>query len=327
MSKTIKVLFVDDEQKSLKEILYRCFAGKPVEFDCVGSITEAQAFLRLHHYDVTVVDLKLREESGFVLIEYIKREYPQMIYAVMSSSLSPQNREKAFSLGAMAFSKPIRQGQLIPWILGSIGTNRPEPVASKTQDCETSALKLTQLQKVGGYKSLLPYLSRLSSAHRLKLLQNLAILVDSEEAIDLIEALASKLDEDDLELCQNRLTNLRTLDFDDSDVTVYLKVTPRVIRQGGYAIYWYLEYSDKNGRDKENCISRLVYARELTGLSVREQLDFLLNLVKPKYKDLEILPQLLLEALNSYQHYFQGEKSTPKSGSNVRLNPGLILKQ
>jgi len=97
----LKVLTVDDSTIIKTHLDYILKGIKEVEW--VGHafcIKEAKGLLRIKNPDVVLLDIKLKEESGFDLLKYIKNNYPNIIVFMLSNRINSSYYKKSILLGA-----------------------------------------------------------------------------------------------------------------------------------------------------------------------------------------------------------------------------------
>ncbi|MCB2173790.1 response regulator, partial [bacterium] len=71
------VLLIDDEDSILK-LLGAVLRGAGYQVLSGTSVAEGRSILKHHHVDLLVTDINMPEESGFVLIDHVKRYHPQL---------------------------------------------------------------------------------------------------------------------------------------------------------------------------------------------------------------------------------------------------------
>lgn len=100
----IKVFIVDDHPL-VREGLGTFLQTQP-DIKVVGNAatgSEATSFLAAHKVDVMIIDLTLKNESGFELLEKIKDKYPEIRSIVLTMHKSAQLMQQALGCGARGF--------------------------------------------------------------------------------------------------------------------------------------------------------------------------------------------------------------------------------
>lgn len=97
----LKVLTVDDSTIITTHLDYILKGMKEVKW--IGHafcIKEAEGLLRDKKPDVVLLDIKLKEESGFELLKYIKTNYPDIIVFMLSNIKNSMYYKKSILMGA-----------------------------------------------------------------------------------------------------------------------------------------------------------------------------------------------------------------------------------
>ncbi|WP_018411641.1 response regulator [Methyloversatilis thermotolerans] len=69
----------------------------------VDSEADAITALRIGRFDAVVVDLQLREGSGFGVLQHLKQHHPDLLSIVLTNSNSPAMRARSMAMGAHHF--------------------------------------------------------------------------------------------------------------------------------------------------------------------------------------------------------------------------------
>ncbi len=71
------ILLIDDEE-SIRKLLGAVLRGAGYQVLVGASVAEGRSILDQRHVDLLVTDINMPEESGFVLIDHVKKYYPRM---------------------------------------------------------------------------------------------------------------------------------------------------------------------------------------------------------------------------------------------------------
>lgn len=84
--------------------------------------TEADAIraLRQGRFDAAVVDLQLREGSGFGVLQHLKMHYPELLAIVLTNSNTPAMRARSLALGAHHFLDKSSEFERVAALLESL---------------------------------------------------------------------------------------------------------------------------------------------------------------------------------------------------------------
>ena len=97
----LKVLTVDDSTIITTHLDYILKGMNKVKW--VGHafcIKEAKDLIRIKNPDVVLLDIMLKEESGFDLLKYIKNNYPNIVVFMLSNRINSSYYKKSILLGA-----------------------------------------------------------------------------------------------------------------------------------------------------------------------------------------------------------------------------------
>ena len=97
----LKVLTVDDSAIITTHLAYILKDLKEVKW--IGHafcIREAEALIKIWKPDVVLLDIMLKEESGFDLLKNIKNNYPDIVVFMLSNITNPIYSKKSILLGA-----------------------------------------------------------------------------------------------------------------------------------------------------------------------------------------------------------------------------------
>jgi OmpR-family two-component system manganese-sensing response regulator len=104
----MKKIFLVEDEKMVADVIARFFEKKGFEVDVAYDLKSGMEMFN-SSYDLVLLDINLREETSFPLLEKIKKENPQLPVLMFSGYDSEENIMKAKSLGADGFiPKPFR---------------------------------------------------------------------------------------------------------------------------------------------------------------------------------------------------------------------------
>lgn len=127
MNTKTRVILVEDDQ-DLRESLveYLNLAGHQVEG--VGTGLEFYSNLALHTYDIAVVDLRLPDQDGFVLVEYARKN-SDMGLIILTARDTVDDRVSGYGAGADIYLvKPV-DGRELAAAIASLAARRLESTA------------------------------------------------------------------------------------------------------------------------------------------------------------------------------------------------------
>ena len=113
-------LIVDDEE-DICELIRISFES--INVDCVLAYSVSDAIIALgkSQFDLCITDLKLPDDSGFLLIDYIQKNFPDIPVAMMTAHGNVESAVEALKRGAFDFiSKPFDLMSLRNLALGAI---------------------------------------------------------------------------------------------------------------------------------------------------------------------------------------------------------------
>ena len=121
----LRVLVVEDSKRvteRLRELLDEIPSVQTVE--AVESELEAVSLVSRAMPDVIILDLHLREGTGFGVLRSIYTARPRPIVVVLTNFALPQYRTQAEALGVEYFLDKSREYDRLPEILSDIATAR-----------------------------------------------------------------------------------------------------------------------------------------------------------------------------------------------------------
>jgi DNA-binding NtrC family response regulator len=124
-----RVVIVDDDIDLLKYLAI-VLAGENLPMEACF-FSEAEAALSQmdgHHPEVIVSDFNMLKMNGLEFLQIIMREYPDIVFILMSGNENPELEREAYRLGAYLFisKKPFNfvEKRLIPELKKIIATKR-----------------------------------------------------------------------------------------------------------------------------------------------------------------------------------------------------------
>ena len=112
-SKTTRLLVVDDDQHLLQS-MGQWLETQGYSVQAAGNIEEAKQRLAESTFDVALVDLRLGNEDGFDLLEYIKGSVPRLVTLMMTGYANADSGVDAIRRGAAdLLTKPLIDEELL----------------------------------------------------------------------------------------------------------------------------------------------------------------------------------------------------------------------
>ncbi|WP_306477755.1 response regulator [Methyloversatilis sp.] len=100
----IRVLLVEDSPLIRKHLVALLEDSEGISVsDEVDTEAAATAALDSNTFDAAVVDLQLREGSGFGVLQHLQRHCPDVLAIVLTNSNTPAMRARSLALGAHHF--------------------------------------------------------------------------------------------------------------------------------------------------------------------------------------------------------------------------------
>lgn len=103
-TKPVRVLLVDDDEH-IRRVIAQEVMGDPrtLLVAQASSVREGRKAIKLHEFDVLLVDLNLGDGQGFELLEYLRSVRPSAMAVVISVMESDDQVLRAFELGAAGY--------------------------------------------------------------------------------------------------------------------------------------------------------------------------------------------------------------------------------
>jgi phosphoserine phosphatase RsbU/P len=174
-----RILTVDDEPAVLS-VIDRHLRLQGFESCTALNGADAQTLLKRDGIDVALIDLSMPGISGFELIDWIRRECPEMIYMVLSGSQRMEDAIQSLQQGAFDFiTKPVTEWNVfIEQIRRALEYQRLQRHNTRLL-CEISEKNIELENRLG----------QLESAHRQLRAQSHAVNEDLERAQRIQQAL------------------------------------------------------------------------------------------------------------------------------------------
>ncbi len=120
-ARQLKVLLVEDSALIRRHLV--ALIEDTGDVTVSGEVeTEADAIdaLRLVRFDAAVVDLQLREGSGFGVLQHLRVHYPDLLAIVLTNSNTPAMRARSLALGAHHFLDKSSEFERVAALLESL---------------------------------------------------------------------------------------------------------------------------------------------------------------------------------------------------------------
>lgn len=127
--KKASILIVEDDKNSAMLIM-DLLTAHGYGVTTVESGKAATALIEQRPFDLVILDLRLPEQTGFVVAETIRRNpaTAHIPIVVVSAYTDRQNRLRAYRSGVnFVLSKPIDTAELVLVVQNILATNRPSP--------------------------------------------------------------------------------------------------------------------------------------------------------------------------------------------------------
>ena len=124
-NQSLRVLTVDDSpivSESLGTLL-----GELQSINWVGhafNLSEAHIQIIEKAPEVVILDINMKEESGFDLLEFLAEKHPEIELMMFTNMSYLPYRKKSFELGAKYFLDKSTEFEKIPEVLNQILTNK-----------------------------------------------------------------------------------------------------------------------------------------------------------------------------------------------------------
>jgi putative nucleotidyltransferase with HDIG domain len=108
-----KVLVVDDDE-AVRRLLGQIMEMGGYAHTLAGSAKEARSHLKDQDFDLILCDIKMPEESGIDLVQYILSAYPESAVMMLTAVDDPETAKKAREIGTYGYIiKPFKPNELM----------------------------------------------------------------------------------------------------------------------------------------------------------------------------------------------------------------------
>ena len=115
----MKILLVDDEPLIIEE-LQDAFELEGHDIESANCVPDALDVMENEAFDAVITDLKMPGTGGLVLLEKVKKTWPETKVVVVSGHGAQTNKEEALRLGADAiYAKPVDLDVLLDTVAGN----------------------------------------------------------------------------------------------------------------------------------------------------------------------------------------------------------------
>lgn len=112
MKSSVSVLVVDDEQM-MRSLLEKILVREGYKLHTVEDGLAALEYLKKHHVDLIISDIKMPRMDGFELLSAVKKEYPHIGVIIMTAYGDTYTVKDALLLGADEYvTKPFKSYEI-----------------------------------------------------------------------------------------------------------------------------------------------------------------------------------------------------------------------
>ena len=127
-----KKVFVIDDDKSIRWILEKAFSKAGYHVNCYENTENIIENIVIHEPDIIVSDIKMPGESGLVMLENIKREFPKIPIIIMTAFSDLESTVSSLQKGAYDYiPKPFDIKDLISTVEKSVKNKIPLNLKTK----------------------------------------------------------------------------------------------------------------------------------------------------------------------------------------------------
>lgn len=112
MRRGISILVVDDDE-AMRLLIESILDRQEYTVACAASVSEARGILAEMAFHVVISDIKMPEESGYDLLKFVKRNYPDTGVILMTGHGDIYSVKDAMLLGAEEYvQKPFKSFEI-----------------------------------------------------------------------------------------------------------------------------------------------------------------------------------------------------------------------
>ena len=109
---SVSVLVVDDEEM-MRQLLKKILEREGYSVQEADSVATAKDLMSCKDFDVVVSDIKMPGEDGYVLLKYVKENYPNVGVALITGHGDTYSVKDAMLLGADEYvAKPFKSYEI-----------------------------------------------------------------------------------------------------------------------------------------------------------------------------------------------------------------------
>ncbi len=129
------ILMVDDDEVFC-QVMQRALVRRGYEVEVCLNIASAERALQQRHFKKAIVDLKIAQESGLVLLKSLKAINPAIEIIMLTGYSSVSTAVEAIKLGALNyFCKPIGVDEILnAFTTKDLATENPVPISTPSLD-------------------------------------------------------------------------------------------------------------------------------------------------------------------------------------------------
>src|SRR5262245_6354292 len=114
MTEPVPTVLVVDDEPGVVSFVARALRAKGYEVDVAGGGDEALSRLRTDGYDVVLLDLRMPETNGVLVLKHVMATRPEQKVVVVSAVADTRIKVRCLELGAADFvTKPFELAELV----------------------------------------------------------------------------------------------------------------------------------------------------------------------------------------------------------------------
>jgi two-component system, response regulator RegA len=135
INKLMAILMVDDDEVFC-QVMHRALVRRGYEVEVCLNIASAERALQQRHFQKAIVDLKIAQESGLVLLKSLKAINPDIEIIMLTGYSSVSTAVEAIKLGALNyFCKPIGVDEILnAFTTRNVATENLASISTPTLD-------------------------------------------------------------------------------------------------------------------------------------------------------------------------------------------------